>query len=94
MDALCDRLQRTYGASITGQGGSEQGRLFNFRSRALLAFALECAAGAAADEAAGSIVDGGNDNGIDAIHVGPDLSLWLLQSKYIDAAIGEPDLVR
>lgn len=92
MDALCARLEQTYGTRCTGQGGSDQARLFNFRSRALLAFALECSAGVAAEEAPAAIVDGGGDNGIDAIHVGPDLSLWLLQSKYIDAAIGEPDL--
>lgn len=92
MDALCARLEQTYRTTCIGQGGTEQARLFNFRSRALLAFALECAAGVAVDEAPAAIVDGGNDNGIDAIHVGPDLSLWLLQSKYIDAAIGEPDL--
>jgi hypothetical protein len=92
MDALCNRLEQTYGRRITGQGGGEQARLFNFRSRALLAFALECSAGVAPDESPTAIVDGGGDNGIDAVHVGPDLSLWLLQSKYIDAAIGEPDL--
>jgi hypothetical protein len=92
MDALCTRLEQTYGGKIAGQGGDDQARRFNFRSRALLAFALECSTGVAADEAPAAIVDGGNDNGIDAIHVAPDLSLWLLQSKYIDAARGEPDL--
>jgi hypothetical protein len=92
MDVLCERLLRTYSAHITGLGGNDQARLFNFRSRALLAFGLECSAGVAPEQAAAAIVDGGDDNGIDAIHVGPDLSLWLLQSKYIDAAVGEPDL--
>ncbi|MFN9030745.1 MAG: AIPR family protein [Betaproteobacteria bacterium] len=92
MDALCARLEQTYGASVTGQGANEQARLFNFRSRALLAFALECAAGAQVHECPAAIVDGGRDNGIDAIHVAPDVTLWLLQSKYIDAARGEPEL--
>ena len=92
MEALCDRLAGSYGATIFGQGGGERDRLFNFRSRALLAFGLECTAGASAEQAVAAIVDGGNDNGIDAIHVSPDLSLWLLQSKYVDAALGEPDL--
>jgi len=92
MEALCEHLARSYQAAIVGRGGSDRDRLFNFRSRALLAFALECTAGASAEQAVTAIVDGGDDNGIDAIHVGPDLSLWLLQSKYIDAAQGEPDL--
>lgn len=92
MEALCEHLARSYGATIVGFGGNENARLFNFRSRALLAFGLECTAGATAEQAVAAIVDGGGDNGIDAIHIGPDLSLWLLQSKYIDAALGEPEL--
>ena len=40
MEALCDHLARSYGATIVGQGGSERDRLFNFRSRALLAFVI------------------------------------------------------
>lgn len=92
LEVLYKRLGRTYNAVIAGVGQSERARLFNFRSRALLAFALECLAGTTAEEGAAAIVDGGGDNGIDAIHVGLDRRLWLLQSKYIDAAVGEPDL--
>ena len=92
MEVLCEQLERSYGAAITGLGGTDRDRLFNFRSRALLAFGLECSAGATRDEAVAAIVDGGGDNSIDAIHVGPDLSLWLLQSKYMDAALGEPHI--
>ena len=92
LEVLCDRLDRTYGALIQGTGHSERDRLFNFRSRALLAFALECLAGTTAADGTAAIVDGGGDNGIDAIHVGLDRRVWLLQSKYKDAASGEPDL--
>lgn len=92
LDVLCTRLQQAYGAAIVGHGPNERERLFNFRSRALPAFALECLAGTTVEEGATAIVDGGGDNGIDAIYVGLDRRIWLLQSKYIDAAVGEPDL--
>ena len=51
MDALCNHLARTYGATVVGLGGTERDRLFNFRSRALLAFGLECCAGSATEQA-------------------------------------------
>jgi hypothetical protein len=92
LEVLCTRLQQAYGAFIAGLGQGERDRLFNFRSRALPAFALECLAGTTVEEGAAAIVDGGGDNGIDAVHVGVDQRIWLLQSKYIDAAVGEPEL--
>jgi hypothetical protein len=92
LDVLCARLQQTYGALVAGAGHNDRDRLLNFRSRALPAFALECLIGTTAEEGAAAIVDGGGDNGIDAVHVGLDQRIWLLQSKYIDAAVGEPDL--
>lgn len=92
MDALCDHLQRNYVALLQGVGNNDQDRLYNFRSKALLGFALEVLAGAQPAEAAAAVVDGADDNGVDAIHVSLDGTLWLLQSKYKHAARGEPEL--
>ena len=45
------------------------------------------------DEAANSVVDGGGDNGIDAVHhAAATNTLWIVQSKYFTDGRGEPDL--
>jgi hypothetical protein len=60
----------------------------NRLSRSLAAFAIEKLADAAPAESAHAIVDGGNDNGIDALYLDrPNRCLWLVQSK----AGGAPD---
>lgn len=54
----------------------------NRLSRSLSAFAIEKLAGVAPAQAAYAVVDGGNDNGLDAIHYDRSKSiLWLVQSK-------------
>jgi hypothetical protein len=92
IEVLCTRLQADFGALIAGQGNSDVERERNFRTRALPAFVLVQRAGATVEQAVSAIVDGGGDHGIDAVHVAADNTLWLLQSKYIDAGLGEPDL--
>jgi hypothetical protein len=65
----------------------------NFQSRALAAYAIYKLSGCSLEEAAGSVVDGGGDGGIDAFfysHVSQ--TLWVVQSKYIASGRGEPDL--
>ena len=58
----------------------------NRLSRSLAAFAIEQLADIAPVDAANAIVDGGNDNGIDAICFDSSKSrLWLVQSKIGDA---------
>lgn len=60
----------------------------NRLSRALAAFALEKLADIAPAQAANAVVDGGNDNGIDAIYFDRQKNkLWLVQAK----AGGAPD---
>src|SRR6266851_1835255 len=60
----------------------------NRLSRSLAAFAIEKLADVTAAQAANAVMDGGNDNGIDAIHFDRLSSrLWLVQSK----AGGAPD---
>jgi hypothetical protein len=61
----------------------------NQLSRSLAAFAVEKLAGVTVAQAAYAVVDGGDDNGIDAVGYDRDKHrLWLVQSK----AGGAPDL--
>jgi hypothetical protein len=61
-------------------------------SRGLAAFSLYVLAAVDVDTAAKSIVDGYNDNGIDAILFDKNQkALWLVQSKWIESGSGEPD---
>lgn len=63
-----------------------------FLSRAYAAYTLQILASAAIDDAANSIVDGRDDNGIDAIYYERKSKiLWLVQSKWIKKGIGEPE---
>lgn len=65
----------------------------NFLSRALAAYAIHKLGQASVEEAAASVVDGGGDGGIDAVHFSPtSQKLWLAQSKFIASGRGEPDL--
>lgn len=65
----------------------------NFLSRALAAFSIHKLSGCTLDAAAGAVVDGGNDGGIDAIyHAEATNILWVVQSKYHRNGHGEPDL--
>ena len=58
-----------------------------FRSRALTALAVQVETGCTDEEAAEAVIDGGNDNGIDAVAIsGPGRTprLWLVQTKWSD----------
>ncbi len=62
------------------------------RSRALAAYIVHHLTLCSPDEAAKSIVDGGNDNGLDAIFFHePEETLYIVQSKWIKDGKGEPD---
>ena len=55
-------------------------------SRSVAAAALKILAGTDDAAAAGSVVDGGNDNGIDALHYDPQTkTLYLVQSKWSES---------
>jgi AIPR protein len=92
IEVLCTRLRADFSALISGQGGNDLDRERNFFTRALPAFVLVHRAGASIDQAASAIVDGGGDHGLDAAYVSPDNTIWLIQSKYIDTGVGEPEL--
>ncbi|MEH2083023.1 MAG: AIPR family protein [Nostoc sp.] len=60
-------------------------------SRSYAAYSLVSLASASEEEAAQAIVDGFNDNGIDAIYYEEyKNTLWLVQSKWIESGNGEP----
>jgi hypothetical protein len=60
-------------------------------SRYLSAYAVYYMSGCTTEEAGASVVDGGDDNGIDAIYVN-NKKLLLVQSKFITDGNGSPDL--
>lgn len=63
-----------------------------FLSRGLAAYSLYVLAGVDVDVAAQSIVDGYEDNGIDAIHYDKKQNtLWVVQSKWIQKGQGQPE---
>ena len=63
-----------------------------FLSRSLAAYAIHHLAGCEPEIAAASLVDGGNDNGLDAIYFDEtEAKLYLVQSKWINDGRGEPD---
>ncbi|PXZ04375.1 AIPR family protein [Gilliamella apicola] len=61
-------------------------------SRCLAAYAVFCIGGSSEIEAASSVIDGANDNGIDAIYYSPATKrMILVQSKWSIRGTGEPD---
>lgn len=63
-----------------------------FYSRALAAYSIYILASVSVEEAAKSITDSYDDNGIDAIYYDEQMStIFLIQSKLIDEGNGEPD---
>lgn len=64
-------------------GRQEDERASAFLTRALAAFALVAVSGTDPDQAAASVVDGGQDNGIDAVFHSPaERILYVIQSKW------------
>lgn len=92
LELLCNELESKFQEHIIGEGSSEDAIKSNFFSKALCAYFLHSYAYIAVDQATISIVDGREDNGIDAICVDSDNTIWLLQSKYIKNGNQEPDL--
>ncbi|MBZ5239764.1 AIPR family protein [Pseudomonas aeruginosa] len=92
LDLLCHKLDTDYAARIQGVGSSAESRRRNFLSKAIAAFVLREEAGASLDAAVDASIDGGQDHGIDSVFVAPDETIWLIQSKYKDTGVGEPDL--
>jgi len=61
-------------------------------TRCLSAYAIYCIGDTSLEEAASSVVDGADDNGIDAIHYSPsNKRMIIVQSKWKKDGTGEPD---
>lgn len=61
-------------------------------ARSLAAYAIYSHTACTPEEAANSVTDGGNDNGIDAVFYSQTLrELVIVQSKWIKSGAGEPD---
>jgi hypothetical protein len=63
-----------------------------FLTRALAAYAVYYLAQSSIEDAAAAVTDGGDDNGIDAIHYDSiENRLYVVQSKWIHSGTGEPE---
>jgi len=72
-------------------GYNDQEKETKILTRCLAAYAIYNSIECSHDDAAASIVDGGNDNGIDAIYYSPSSKRMLIvQSKWIKTGVGEP----
>lgn len=83
-----DELRRLYTGRITGTGNNPD---INFLSKALAAFLIHKLSQCTIEESVDAVVDGGNDGGIDAVFIKDDV-LWLVQSKFIQDGLGQPNL--
>jgi len=94
IDHVPPHLHSTFDGKVpAGQAGDAHARENDFLSRALAAFAVMRLTGCSTDEAAASLVDGGGDGGIDAVHHSPTSNtLFVVQSKFIENGRGEPEL--
>ncbi|MBF0606306.1 MAG: AIPR family protein [Candidatus Magnetobacterium sp. LHC-1] len=87
------RLEDVYKGMIdVSDARSEQEREVFFLTRAYAAYTLEVLSGVESATAAGAVVDGYGDNGIDLLYFDRiNKFLWIIQSKWFKNARGEPD---
>jgi hypothetical protein len=81
---ICDALKQRYFGMVLALPGNQDAaqKEKNRLSRSLAAFAVEKLGDVTPAQAANAVVDGGNDNGLDAIHFDRQKNiLWVVQSK-------------
>lgn len=77
---------------LTDIGENDSQRTEKVLTRCLAAYAVYNYTGCPCVEAASSVVDGGDDNGIDAIYYSPSSrQMVMVQSKWIKKGLGEPE---
>lgn len=85
---IAARLRQTFETLLTASGSLTDDMLL---SRALAAYAIQMATDCSVEEAAKSVWDGTDDNGIDAAHYDANESrVVLVQAKWIHSGSGEP----
>ncbi|TYP61826.1 AIPR family protein [Stutzerimonas stutzeri] len=73
-------------------GEKDQDRESKILSRCLAALAVQLIGEASAEDAARSVIDGCDDNGVDAIYYNPqEKEVVIVQAKWIHSGIGEPE---
>jgi hypothetical protein len=95
INAIKNFLKRTFDEKIDMRGfrgNNAESKELLFLSRAVAAFSVMNLTGISAEEAADTIVDGGQDNGIDAVfYHEEEHSLYLVQSKWRQSGSGSFD---
>lgn len=77
---------------LTGISQKDAQRDIKILTRCLAAFAIYSATGCSVEDAAISVWDGGDDNGIDAVYFDVDeKQVVIVQSKWIQSGSGEPE---
>jgi hypothetical protein len=77
---------------LSDLGVNDAQRQVKVLTRCLAAYAVHFSTGCSENEAAIAVVDGGDDNGIDAIHYSPSLKqMTIVQSKFKQSGTGEPE---
>lgn len=90
---IASKLQELYKDKIDiTDGYNEEEKKTLFLTRSFAAYSLQILAGVSVETAAMAVVDGRDDNAIDAIYFDKkEKILWLVQSKWIKSGQGEPE---
>jgi hypothetical protein len=92
LNAIRNKIGTLFDGKIDLAGVRETDRENSFFSRGLAAYTLHYLAHAEPEDAAKSITDGFQDNGLDAIYYDArERRLYLVQSKWIHSGTGEPE---
>ena len=90
VNQIAKKLQTLFEGKIDVSGNNNDPEI-TFLTRSLAAYAIQISAQIDEIEAANSITDGFDDNGIDAIYFSQtNRTLYLAQSKWIQDGNGEP----
>ena len=90
---IASKLQELYKDKIDiTDGYNEEEKKTLFLTRSFAAYSLQILAGVSVETAAMAVVDGRDDNAIDAIYFDKkEKILWLVQSKWIKSGQGEQE---
>lgn len=94
VNQISSKLKDLFGGALDLSDISEKDQEIELKvlSRSLAAYAVYNFLGCSIQDAADSVVDGGDDNGIDAIYYSASLKqIIIVQSKWIKSGSGEPD---